>query len=304
MGWLGRGLGQFGSDVGTGWDINQQWKARTQQMAMEQARQKIAMMQAPLQLQELQQRIKAMQNPQPAGVEKLPAGGLGGVTFQNGVYSIQNLAPGAPPEPKFASLQQAAAYYLQKGDFEKLKAVNDEIEKARAQKAPPSPKDAFELWQSQNPKASVADWLKLQEKFKKPGGEGGEKTPFELWKAQNPKGAYQDWINASANKPAKPIPPDIQNLLTSPVPPTPTAEQSRRLADAADRIFGGTSYKQDLMGRGRRSSFPFVGTLGRAPYVSVAYSPDEYAATLNLVRQGAARGANSDLSDLGGTPAQ
>jgi hypothetical protein len=197
MSWLGRGIGDFGSQVGAGYDINQQWRQRSQQMAMEQARQKLADLMGPLQLQELQQRIKTMQQPQAAGIEKLPGGGIGGVTFKDGVYSIQNLAPGAPPEPKFSSLQQAAAYYLQKGDLEKLKLVNDEIEKTRAQKAAASPKDAFELWQSQNPGKSVAEWLKLNEQFKKTGTEGGVKTPFELWKQQNPKGTYQQWADTS-----------------------------------------------------------------------------------------------------------
>ena len=106
----------------------------------------------------------------------------------------------------------------------------------------------------------------------------------------------------------KPIPPDIQKLLATPVPPNPTPEQSRRLADAADRVFGGTAYKQDLMGRGKRSSYPIVGTMGRAPYVSVAYNAQEYADILDSIRNAASQtqeapaGSGSDLSDLGGKP--
>jgi hypothetical protein len=195
---IARSIGQFGSDIGQGYDINLDWKQRLQNLAFQQAKQKQDALMAPLQLAELQQRIRQMQNPQAAGVEKLPGGGLGGVTFKDGVYSIQNLAPGAPLEPKFSTLQAAAAYYLQKGDFEKLKTVNDEIERTKTQQKPSAgPKDAFELWQSQNPKASVADWLKLQEQYKKQPGEGGTKTPFELWRAQNPKGTYEQWMQAS-----------------------------------------------------------------------------------------------------------
>ena len=106
-------------------------------MAFESARQKIAALIAPLQLQELQQRLKQMQQPQQAGVVPLPGGGRGGVTFNpaDSAYSIQTLVPGAPPEPKFPNLKAAAAYYLEKGDFEKLKLVNDEITKTE----PPKP---------------------------------------------------------------------------------------------------------------------------------------------------------------------
>ncbi len=291
--------------MGQGYDINLGWKERLQNMAMENARQKLADLKGPLELQELQQRIKQMKSPQPAGIVKGVGGETSGVTFDpaTGTYSIKTLIPGAPVEPKFPTLQAAAAYYLQKGDFDKLKLVNDEIDRTKTQAKPTEIKDPFELWRSQNPQASVADWLKLQEKYKKTGAEGGTKTPFELWIAQNPKGSYQDWLNSSANKPPKPIPPDIQNLLSAPVPKNPSAEESRRLADAADRIFGGTAYKQDLMGRGRRSSLPFLGTLGRAPYVSVAYDAQEYSDILNSVKNGAARGT-SDFSDLGATPVQ
>jgi hypothetical protein len=199
MGWLGRGLGDFGSQVGQGFDINLGWKERLQNMAMEQARQKQSDLKNALDMQELQTRIKQMKSPQPAGIVKGPGGETSGVTFDpaTGTYSLKNLIPGTPPEPKFPTLQAAAAYYLQKGDFDKLKLVNDEIDRNKTQKPPVEPKDAFELWRAQNPKASVADWLKLQEKYKKTGAEGGTKTPFELWMAQHPKGTYDQWANES-----------------------------------------------------------------------------------------------------------
>src|SRR5258708_28796593 len=111
MGWLGRGLGDFGSQVGTGFDINLGWKERLQNMAMEQVRQKNADMKNALDMQELQQRIKQMGQPQPAGIVKGPGGETSGVTFdpKTSTYSLKNLIPGTPPEPKFATLQAAAA---------------------------------------------------------------------------------------------------------------------------------------------------------------------------------------------------
>lgn len=198
MSWLGRSIGDFGSQVGQGFDINLGWRERLQAMALQNARQKLADLIGPLQVQELQQKLKQMQQPQAAGIEKLPSGGIGGFTFdpQTGTYGFQSLVPGAPAEPKFPTLQAAAAYYLQKGDFEKLKAVNDEIERTKAQAKPTEIKDPFELWRQQNPNTSVADWLKLQEKYKKTA-EGGTKTPFELWIQQHPKGTYDEWIQAS-----------------------------------------------------------------------------------------------------------
>jgi hypothetical protein len=139
MGWFGRGIGQFGSDVGTGYDINLGWKERLQQMALENARQKIAEMRAPLELQELQTRIKQMQSPQPAGIVKGAGGETSGVTFDpaTSTYSIKTLTPGAAAEPKFPTLQAAAAYYTQHGDWEKLKLINDEIDRNKTQKATP-----------------------------------------------------------------------------------------------------------------------------------------------------------------------
>lgn len=194
---LGRSLGDFGNQVGEGSQINLDWRQRLQNMAMEQARQKNADMKNALDMQELQKRIKLMGQPQNAGIVKGVGGETSGVTFDpaTGTYSVKTLIPGAAPEPKFPTLQAAAAYYLQKGDFEKLKAVNDEMD--RNKKPAPEPKDPFELWRAQNPQGGVADWLKLQEKYKKTGAEGGTKTPFELWMAQNPKGTYDQWISQS-----------------------------------------------------------------------------------------------------------
>ncbi len=293
--------------MGQGYDINLGWKERLQNMAMENARQKLADLKGPLELQELQQRIKQMKSPQPAGIVKGVGGETSGVTFDpaTGTYSIKTLIPGAPVEPKFPTLQAAAAYYLQKGDFDKLKLVNDEIDRTKTQAKPTEIKDPFELWHSQNPQASVADWLKLQEKFKKTTN---EKTPSEYDQRIVNYLAANSMKDTPANRDKadqaigvrnrlvpKPVPPDIQNLLSAPVPKNPTPEESRRLADAADRIFGGTAFKQDLMGRGRRSSLPIVGTLGRAPYASVAYDAKEYSDILNSVKEGAARGGTGAI---------
>jgi hypothetical protein len=293
MGWLGRGLGNFGSDVGRGYDINLGWKERLQQMAMENARQKLADIMGPLQVQDLQERIRQMKSAQGAGIEKGPLGELSGVTWnpQTGKYDLQPLKGPGP-------------------------------------QAPAKITTPFEAWRAQNPNAPLEDWYKLSRAPEKPTigieGErvdqhgrlwyfdkngqqwkqapvntkfpiqssgGGQLNPFLLWAQTVPpeQRTYENWLAAS--KPPKPIPPDIQNLLSSKVPEKPTAEDSRRLADAADRVFGGTSYKQDLMGRGRVPSYPFIGTMGRAPYSSVAYTAQEYTDILKSIQQGVQREA-------------
>lgn len=93
MGWLGRSLGQFGSDIGEGYDINQQWKQRAQQMALEQARQKQEELKFPLELQELQQRVRQMGVPQYEGTTAIPGGGLGAISREptTGAIRVNNI---------------------------------------------------------------------------------------------------------------------------------------------------------------------------------------------------------------------
>jgi len=93
--WLGRGLGDFGSNVGEGYAINLDWRQKLQNLAMEQARQKIQDVQAPLQLQLLQEQLKKLQQPTYEGTASMPGGGLGAITYdQNtGTPKINPLIP-------------------------------------------------------------------------------------------------------------------------------------------------------------------------------------------------------------------
>lgn len=191
FGAFGRSIGDFGNQVGQGSDIAQAYRARQQQMAIEAARQKIASLMAPLQLQELQQLLRQMQQPQPAGIERGPNNALSGATWNptTGKYELQPLAPGQAPTPKITTPFEAWRSENPNGTIEDwFKA---------SQKPSKEPTDLFQVWRQQNPNASVSDWLKLQEKYKKTQGENAEKTPFELWKAQNPKGTYEQWIQQS-----------------------------------------------------------------------------------------------------------
>lgn len=121
--------------------------------------------------------------------------------------------------------------------------------------------------------------LKMRDKEK--SSENGTKTPFELWKMNNPKGTYDDWLHDSA-KP-KVIPPDVLNLIKSSVPDKPTPGDSQRLAQAADKVFGGSAHRQDLLTRGRQSILMGL----RAPYQSQAYSKQEYQDILNSIKSAA-----------------
>lgn len=95
MGWVGRSLGDFGSQVGVGRDIAQDYRARQQQMAMEQARQKLADLMGPLQLADLQQKIKQASVPQFEGTANLPGGGVGAIQRDpnTGAITMPNLVP-------------------------------------------------------------------------------------------------------------------------------------------------------------------------------------------------------------------
>lgn len=109
MGWLGRSLGQFGADVGTGHDIALDWKQREQDMAMKAAQQKLHEMMLPLQLQEIQARLAEMTQPKPAGLVGTRGGGTAGATFQPGKgYSLQPLEPGADPAEAKKQIQKIA----------------------------------------------------------------------------------------------------------------------------------------------------------------------------------------------------
>jgi hypothetical protein len=320
MGWFGRSIGDFGSQVGEGYKKNLDWRAKLQNMALQNARQKQSDLKNALDMQELQQHIKQMGQPQPAGIVKGPGGEESGVTFDpiTSTYSAKTLIPGAPPEPRFKTPLEAMTYYANKGDAEKFNQFKAIYDATKPQKVTPggytdTQKDTQgRLWGFNKDTNKYEIIPTPGAKFR---GEN-EKTPSEYDQRIANYLAANGMKDTPANRDKadqvigvrnrlvpKPIPPDIQNLLSAPVPATPSAEQSRRLADAADRVFGGTAYKQDLMGRGRRSSFPIIGTLGRAPYASVAYDAKEYSDVLNSVREGATRG-QVDFSDLGGQPVQ
>jgi hypothetical protein len=317
MGWFGRGIGDFGSQVGQGYDINLGWKERLQQMAMEQARQKLADLKGPLELQELQQRIKQMGQPQPAGIVKGPGGETSGVTFDpaTSTYSIKTLIPGAAPEPKFPTLQAAAAYYTQHGDWEKLKLINDEIDRNKPQQKTTEgfsdvrPDIHGRLW-GFNKQTNQWELVPVNARFPIPH-EGQGSAPGDVdalaydiaaGKALLPGGKFgaqvatrmkQLGLEPPLRKPPKPVPPDVLAMLNGPIPKNPTPEQSRRLADAADRMFGGTAYKQDLIDRGRRS--PLLGL--RSPYSAQGYDEGEYASIVNHLKE-AAQAPPSDFSEV------
>ena len=319
MSWLTRGIGDFGNQVGQASEINLNWRAKLQDMVMQKAREKNAELNSALQQQELQTRIRQMQQPREAGIVKGPGGETYGATFDpaTSTYSFKSYIPGAPPEPKFKNPLEAMTYYANKGDAEKFNQFKQIYDASRPQ-APGGYTDT-----QKDTQGRLWGFNKDTNKYEiipTPGAKfrgENEKTPSEYDQRITNYLAANGMKDTPANRDKadqalgirnrmapKPIPPDIQNLLSSPVPKNPTAEQSRRLADAADRMFGGTAYKQDLMGRGRRSSLPFLGTLGRAPYASVAYDAQEYADILDTIRNGAARGPNTDLTDIGGSPSQ
>ena len=95
MSWLGRSLGSFGSDLGTADVQTQNYRAVQQEMAIRAAREKLAALMGPLQVQQIQEELKKMQNPQFHGTVGTPGGGIGAVmTNPSGQPSISPLQPG------------------------------------------------------------------------------------------------------------------------------------------------------------------------------------------------------------------
>jgi hypothetical protein len=94
-------IGDFGSQFGEANEISQQWKSRAQQMAFEQARQKLAAIMAPLQLQELQRKIQTMNQPQ-QNIIGLPGGGTGILPINptGGHGPVETVVPGKKPSLK------------------------------------------------------------------------------------------------------------------------------------------------------------------------------------------------------------
>ncbi len=122
MSWFLRGLGDAGSQAGEATLINQDYAAKQQEMQIQAARQKIADLMAPLQLQEVQARLRELQQPKNAGIIGTPGGGTAGVTFQDGKFSQQPLVTGANPQNVKAQIaamaKQAPPEY--QGAFESL----------------------------------------------------------------------------------------------------------------------------------------------------------------------------------------
>jgi hypothetical protein len=109
MGWLGRGLGQFGSDLGEAKDIRQRWQDQYLDMLMKNAAYKQQQLTAPLQLQELQQRVNQMGKPVAEGTTGTPGGGMAGITYDptTGKYGTQNIfGPTVTPQSVSAIIQE------------------------------------------------------------------------------------------------------------------------------------------------------------------------------------------------------
>lgn len=108
MGWVGRSLGDFGSQVGQGYDVNLGWRERLQQMALQNARQKLEDLKGPLELQELQQRIRQGGAPQFQGTVKTPGGGESAIIRdpEQGTITTKDILPGLKPQEADARIGQ------------------------------------------------------------------------------------------------------------------------------------------------------------------------------------------------------
>jgi hypothetical protein len=137
FGALGRSVGDFGSQVGEGYAINQDWKRQASELAIQQARQKLAELMAPLQLKKLQAELDAATRTQPYGTVSTEGGGTAGILYnpQTGTYSTQTLVQGHPV-PQFRTVDELTAYALQNNSTELLQQVEDYKQKTQKPTAP------------------------------------------------------------------------------------------------------------------------------------------------------------------------
>jgi hypothetical protein len=227
-GWFGnfaRTAGGVGNDVSSAQQAN---TALSTQAAAE----KLKQIMAGLQIQELQQKLKQSGQPQPYGLEKLPSGAIGGVTFDQGTgtYKIQTLADGTPSpidkegfRKQLLSLaNEGGASALEKRVYsgligsldsgmapEKVMEDFNRFLTSRSETGPTTQEGPkVEIfggykWQFdpakkiQGTRDATGQYVKLGP-AKEPGtGDSGDKTPFELWKRDHPKGTYDQWIQDS-----------------------------------------------------------------------------------------------------------
>lgn len=106
MGWLARSLGDAGAQAGQAYDINQQWQQRAQQMKFDAARQKIAELMAPLQLEELRTKLRQSGLPQYQGSIPTEGGGESALLYDptTGTMKTQPL-PGVRARQPYADVK-------------------------------------------------------------------------------------------------------------------------------------------------------------------------------------------------------
>lgn len=78
-------------------------------MSFAAAREKLAQLMGPLELQELQERLNQLRQPKEAGTIATPGGGTAGITFQGGKYGTQQIQPGLSGAAAKQEIQKMAA---------------------------------------------------------------------------------------------------------------------------------------------------------------------------------------------------
>lgn len=156
---IARGLGQAGSDIGSGALINADQTRQNADLAL---RQKTVQMQ----WQELQERLKKAGQPQIHGTFSLPDGSVFAVmTGPDGTPSTQQVYKGTQKYPEFNSLQQMEAWAVEHDDQPLLKQAQSAIKSTQVQ---PKPSD-FDEWRDQ---------------FKRRTGRDPNDREIELWHRQ------------------------------------------------------------------------------------------------------------------------
>ena len=127
---IARSLGDFGSQVGQAKEISLDWRQKQQQMALAAARQKLEEQMLPLQIQEIQARLKEQTAPKPYGVIGTRGGGQAFGVFNPATskLELQQLESGADPEKvksQIVELAKGAPKEFQPSILSHVAAIDD-----------------------------------------------------------------------------------------------------------------------------------------------------------------------------------
>jgi hypothetical protein len=205
------------------------WRTREQQNRIARARAQLEELMGPLQIQEIQEQLRQLREPKPAGTVQLPGGGLAGVTFSpEGKYATQTLIPGMDKESARRQLQnwRATVPTQHQSYYDALEKSLDEV--------------------NTDPMTIVDEGRKYAEKITETVGRGTPKVlgtiPYGVSDPQSGVDYYADAQGRLHSPDGGPAPQGMQELYTSAYQGYKQREQDAY--DRQQRAFGAAFARQ------------------------------------------------------------